>query len=783
MVFNGMYLIHLCVLFRFQLLNCALVVKLDWEIWCHTQNPPKMRASNIQTPNPKKQKPKKGQTQIYFNCKHNNTSIIIQYSIMKQQERIHLPAFIAVLHIALRIILANRAPITDCDEVFNYWEPLHFIHYGYGMQTWEYAPQYALRTYAYLLPLSIISRSLHILLGILPPFGISLLSKSLCPLGLGTAAAAVAIGAGGQAQAQVQKVLLFQLLRATIACGTAISELRLVNALPSRSLALSTWMALVTSTGMFHTAPAYLPSTTVMVCYMHSIAEQLDFYYDKNTTCTRSASTIYSLDRAIIWGLVCCLMTGWPFCAVLFVPLGFQAVHHAYVNANVNANDNAGGQKQKQKQNERTVGLSTRIRIGAVVKLLLRVVGYCIIIQSFVTAVDYHYYGKVISPTWNIFVYNTGLGGDGINRDELYGVDDCMYYIKNLILNWNGVAVMGMCAIPVLLGSMMFSNSNASASWRASANASVSAQKKDGCVYSYSKGNMVVILLPAVLWIGIVFSRPHKEERFLFPVYPLIAIGASVCLDQVMELTNIHNFFAGKLRSGAGAGDDNTDVGTGTCRIKVGLALMALLPCAMISISRSMLLVDGYTAPLKLYSDLYRVMNDSHANTNQGMGDGTHATPTLVCTGGEWYRFPSSYYLPPDTSLAFLKSSFDGQLPQPFTEFGSKEESLALQGRFNDLNEEEMDRYVDVSECSFVIELVGEDISTRTRNENENDVSEVVKYMKDDENDWRLIAQYDFLDVEKTSSLHRILYLPVIRKASYKQYSLFQRGEKKEEAL
>ena len=676
---------------------------------------------------------------------------------MKQQERF-IPVFLAVIHIALRITLANRAPITDCDEVFNYWEPLHFIQYGNGMQTWEYAPQYALRTYAYLLPLSIISKCLRIFLGILPPFCISLLSKSLNPLTVGRTTA-VAIG-GGVGHGHGQKVLLFQLLRATLACCTAISELRLVNALPSRMLALSTWMALVTSTGMFHTAPAFLPSTTVMVCYMHSIAEQLDCYYEKSATIT--ASTMYLLDRAIIWGLVCCLMTGWPFCAVLFVPLGLKAVHHAYVNAKVDAIANAGGQKQKQ--NERKDGASTVIRIGAVVKLLLRVVGYCIIIQSFVTAVDYVYYGKVISPTWNIFVYNTGWGGDGINRDELYGVDDCMYYIKNLILNWNGVAVMGVCAIPVLLGRMIFSNVNTNAT--SSSSASSSTQKKDSCVCEYSKGNMVVILLPAFLWIGIVFSRPHKEERFLFPIYPLIAIGASVCLDQVMVLTGIQKFFAGKFWKGAGGGD--TDTNFGECRIKVGLAFMALLPCAMISISRSMLLVDGYTAPLKLYNDLYHVMNDSNASTNQGMGDGTHATPTLVCTGGEWYRFPSSYHLPPDTSLAFLKSSFDGQLPQPFTEYGSKDESLALQGRFNDLNEEAMDRYVDVSECSFVVELVGEDTG----------VSEVVKYMTDDDNEWRLIAQYNFLDVEKTSSLHRIMYLPVIRKASYKQYSLFQRGEK-----
>lgn len=28
--------------------------------------------------------------------------------------------------------------ISDCDETFNYWEPLHYLMYGRGLQTWEY---------------------------------------------------------------------------------------------------------------------------------------------------------------------------------------------------------------------------------------------------------------------------------------------------------------------------------------------------------------------------------------------------------------------------------------------------------------------------------------------------------------------------------------------------------------------------------------------------------------------------------------------------------------------
>ena len=52
---------------------------------------------------------------------------------------------------AARVLAGLYSNITDCDEVFNYWEPLHFMLYGGGLQTWEYASQYALRSYLYLL--------------------------------------------------------------------------------------------------------------------------------------------------------------------------------------------------------------------------------------------------------------------------------------------------------------------------------------------------------------------------------------------------------------------------------------------------------------------------------------------------------------------------------------------------------------------------------------------------------------------------------------------------------
>jgi alpha-1,2-mannosyltransferase len=38
------------------------------------------------------------------------------------------------------------------------------------------------------------------------------------------------------------------------------------------------------------------------------------------------------------------------------------------------------------------------------------------------------------------------------------------------------------------------------------------------------------------VWLGIFIAQPHKEERFLFPAYPLICLAAASTLDYVQKL-------------------------------------------------------------------------------------------------------------------------------------------------------------------------------------------------------------------------------------------------------
>lgn len=64
--------------------------------------------------------------------------------------------------VSARVCSALWSNIQDCDEVFNYWEPNHFLLTGRGFQTWEYSPVFAIRSYAYIwlytLPALIFSR-------------------------------------------------------------------------------------------------------------------------------------------------------------------------------------------------------------------------------------------------------------------------------------------------------------------------------------------------------------------------------------------------------------------------------------------------------------------------------------------------------------------------------------------------------------------------------------------------------------------------------------------------
>jgi alpha-1,2-mannosyltransferase len=179
------------------------------------------------------------------------------------------------------------------------------------------------------------------------------------------------------------------------------------------------------------------------------------------------------------------------------------------------------------------------------------------------------------------------------------------------------------------------------------------------------------------------------------------------------------------------------------------LQCILFAPAVLLSMSRTLALSNYYTAPLYVYSQL------------QHQPD---VVDSVICTCGEWYRFPSSFYLPTTIrSFGFVASSFEGQLPQPFTQAGSGPFGT---NEFNNQNQPQAASYTSIDDCDYLIDL----------------------WTSDDcrENDsiWRPIAQGSFLDADRTTStLHRILYVPYLHEqeeiahggVQYVDYVLYQK--------
>ena len=42
--------------------------------------------------------------------------------------------------------------------------------------------------------------------------------------------------------------------------------------------------------------------------------------------------------------------------------------------------------------------------------------------------------------------------------------------------------------------------------------------------------SLALRLAPFYLWLGILSAQPHKEERFMYPIYPMIAFNGAVTI-------------------------------------------------------------------------------------------------------------------------------------------------------------------------------------------------------------------------------------------------------------
>ena len=100
--------------------------------------------------------------------------------------------------------------------------------------------------------------------------------------------------------------------------------------------------------------------------------------------------------------------------------------------------------------------------------------------------------------------------------------------------------------------------------------------------------------------------------------------------------------------------------------------------------------------------------------------------PVTVCIGGEWYTFPSHFFLPPNARLEYVRGNFHGQLPQHFRSYlGTSNPPIY---NFNDKNEEEDSRYVEFNTCDYLVASIKppsryQKNEVEASNENENKIS------------------------------------------------------------
>lgn len=154
-----------------------------------------------------------------------------------------------------------------------------------------------------------------------------------------------------------------------------------------------------------------------------------------------------------------------------------------------------------------------------------------------VFAVDTVVYSRFVLTPLNIVLYNVFGGRE--RGPDLYGTEPASFYILNLLLNFNILLPLALGALPALAITYRYDRKRVEAGFvRIYAHALATKAKADGKVaptqsslpVSSAYTMLAVRLAPLYLWLGVLTAQPHKEERFMFPAYPLVCFNAAVTL-------------------------------------------------------------------------------------------------------------------------------------------------------------------------------------------------------------------------------------------------------------
>ena len=228
--------------------------------------------------------------------------------------------------------------------------------------------------------------------------------------------------------------------------------------------------------------------------------------------------------------------------------------------------------------------------------------------------IDSEKYGRLVSAPLNIVKYNVFTS----HGPDLYGTEPWSFYFLNGFLNFNGAFLLAIAVIPVILTGKMF----------------IPKHEENG-----EKLPFWLAHLALHLWLLVFGFQPHKEERFLFPVYPLLCFAAATTLD---NLQRIYFYLFFWKQSG------------NYIEKSKWISTVVMVVFILMSSSRIIALYQNYYAPMRVWSHL------SQSSSAYDKIDSRNEIS--VCVGKEWYRYPSSFFLPNNNwNLKYLESEFKGK--------------------------------------------------------------------------------------------------------------------------
>lgn len=703
--------------------------------------------------------------------------------------------------IIIRVSSAMYSVIKDCDESFGYWEPLHLLvfprgkrHASVPFQTWEYSPEFAIRSWAFIAQY-------------LP------LAKSLAYLGMG-------------------KRQVFFAVRLLLAFVSSFVDARFYKAVAdifSARVGRYCLVALAASAGLYEASTAFLPSTFVM--HATTLAFSSCLYparlpANDPSVLSSPSQRPFRPERLLLSTLsfAAGAVLGWPFAIILAIPFVFEQLF-------LRGDDMLANGKYSHWIASRWSSAIGAAFISALLGLP-------------VLAIDTLAYGKFSFVPLNTVLYNLFSRNRGAGP-ELYGTEPFTYYFSNLLLNFNIFFPLALLSLPLLLVSVRVDPK------RFQRPALDSSSKKGHASVQQPSSLFtlaVLRIIPFYLWFVVLSVQPHKEERFMYPAYTLLCLNAAVSLYLIRTLAEVT--FVQVTKSPYRASKSRLFTTLTSGMLAVGVLFGVLRTVGQLNHYHSPFDVlfhfEGYELPRvvaqlfpetlnpaiqqRIARGLSPVATEQEKDYNdrgygaENKGNSVDLSidlapltmleqPVRLCYGKEWHRFPTHFLVPAGVEVEWVKSEFSGILPKHFDVDAASPVQRAdgvasrldvvqgglwpwasvtrrVQAGFNELNREESDRYVDVASCDYLIDLDFPHrslVSSTTTSRNGDDTYEPRYALQSEQ--WHRVFCTPFLDADFSrplvessqrlakrlmhrlaAALHRALWLPKSWPASANLY-------------